>query len=118
MSTITIMFKTTDDGFLEEHGSKFVRFATLPQLLHGWELEAVLNADPVCKGLVAFHYDPMSGAGHFILPDTSLFPAGRHTVRYPQPKVVRQRTVYRWQDRLRDETHTHIVVVSGNPPKF
>lgn len=27
---------------------------------------------------------------------------------YPLPRVVTQRTVYRWQERVRDETHTHI----------
>jgi hypothetical protein len=107
MTTIALQFEATNAGFFENFGNEFVRFTTAPQLL-GWELEIALNAHPACKDLIDFHYEPMSGKGHFILPESSLYPVGRHTLRYPLPNVVTQRTVYRWQDQIRDETHTHI----------
>lgn len=107
MSTIILIFEAPYAGFFKTFGSEFVRFTTVPQL-RGWELETAMKAHPACEDLVDFHYEQTLGKGHFILPDSSLHPSGRHTVRYPLPKMVTQRTVYRWQDRFRDETHTHI----------
>lgn len=107
MSTINLVFKSPYSGFYNLFGSQFVRFSTQPQL-QSWKLEQAINADIICRGLTEFYYDTDSGKGHFILPGSSLSPAGCWTLRYPLPRVVTQRTVYRWQDRVRDETHTHI----------
>ncbi|ECI0980287.1 hypothetical protein AA215_23900 [Salmonella enterica subsp. enterica serovar Newport] len=107
MGTITIIFESTEAKFCEIFDSQFVRFSTQHQL-HSRTLEKALNVDPICRGLVQFHYDDVSGKGHFLLTGTSLAPVGRRTMRYPQPMVVTQRTVYRWQNQVHDETHTHI----------
>lgn len=107
MSTINLEYESPYSGFYNVFGSQFVCFSTQPQL-QSWKLEQAINADTICRGLTEFYYDTESGKGHFILPDSSLSPTGHHTLRYPLPNVVTQRTVYRWQDRVRDETHTHI----------
>lgn len=107
MSTINLEYESPYSGFYNVFGSQFVCFITQPQL-QSWKLEQAINADTICRGLTEFYYDTKSGKGHFILPDSSLSPTGHHTLRYPLPNVVTQITVYRWQDRVRDETHTHI----------
>lgn len=107
MGTITIVFESTKSGFSEIFDSQFVHFSTQPQL-HSRKLEKAVSASPVCRELVQFHYDAVSGKGHFLLTGTSPAPVGRHTVWYPPPMVVTQRTVYRWKNQVRDETHTHI----------
>ncbi|EBU1140165.1 hypothetical protein CSK00_17170 [Salmonella enterica] len=107
MSTIDIVFESRYRGFYLLFGSQFVRFGTLPHL-QSWKLEQAIKADTICRRLIEFYYDTNSGKGHFILPDSSVSPAGYRALRYPLPRTVTQRTVYRWQDRGRDETHTHI----------
>lgn len=107
MSTIEIVFESRYRGFYHLFGSQFVRFSTQPQL-HSWKLEQAIRDDMICDGLTEFYYDTDSGKGYFILLGSPISPGGYRTLRYPLPRMVTQRTVYRWQDRVRDETHTHI----------
>ncbi|HBJ6432384.1 TPA: hypothetical protein LC301_003909 [Salmonella enterica subsp. enterica serovar Veneziana] len=107
MGTIDIVFESRYRGFYRLFGSQFVRFTTQPQL-QNWKLEQAIKANTICRELIEFYYDTDSGKGYFILPGSSVSPAGYRALRYPLPRIVTQRTVYRWQDRVRDETHTHI----------
>ena len=107
MSNISVRFKSPYDGFYKTFGSAFVSFTTQPDLVSDW-LETAMKAHPACQSMEAFDYDKASGKGHFILPDTSLNPCGRADIRYPVLRTITQRTVYRWQDQIRDVTYTHI----------
>lgn len=108
MSKISVTFTSTYSGCYEDHACEFQRvsFVTEKQLNRRW-LETALQQIPACADPVEFGYNPECGTGSFILTDTTVSP-GIHVLRYPLPQTITQRTLFRWQHLVKDETCTHI----------